>query len=780
MQVDQALNTTRAVRKRLDLERPVERSVVEECLELALQAPNGSNQQLYRWILIDDPQLKRQAADLYRAGLAGYSSSGPSADKPRTIDYTTPAAQRISASVAHLQEHLQDVPVLVIPVIAGRLESASVFRQASMWGSVLPAVWSFMLALRARGLGSAWTTIHLHQEQEMADLLAIPSGYTQVGLFPVAYSIGTDFKPGLRRPVTDRLGLERLLRRPEGSDRCLSTPPASRPTSPPSPRCSRRAAPRSCGGRGKSTAIRTSTPTTSPRFNDVGKIQYLTEHWNTWHAHNVLFNNFPMEPAHPLGVPPAATHPADRYRRTMADSRYDLLIKSGTIVDGTGAARYVADVAISGGRIVAVGPDLGGAAAEVIDAAGKVVAPGFVDIHTHYDGQATWDPVLEPSASHGVTTVVAGNCGVGFAPVRPGQESWLVELMEGVEDIPGTALHEGIQWDWETFPQYLDALDRREYAMDIAAFLPHAPLRVYVMGQRGADNENATAEDIAEMARHVREAIEAGAVGFSTSRSLNHTSLDGELVPGTFAQADELIGLAQAVVDGGGGLFEVVPTGETGSDAEQILSEVTLMGKVAKETGLPLSFLLVQASGAPELWKQQLALVEQARSEGARLTPQVAARPGGMLLGLTSYHGFMRRPTFRALEDSLPIEQLQAELAKPEVKAAILQESDLPADPKRQFEALTENTPYMFERIYVMGDPPDYEPLPSQSIAGIAAADRQGPVGGALRRDRHRHAAARGVPQLRRGQPRRAAGHDRPSGHRCRAVRRRSPRENDL
>jgi N-acyl-D-amino-acid deacylase len=401
---------------------------------------------------------------------------------------------------------------------------------------------------------------------------------------------------------------------------------------------------------------------------------------------------------------------------------FDLKLTGGFIVDGTGGPRYEADVAIKDGKIAAIGPNLDGDATEVIDATGLIVAPGFVDIHTHYDGQATWDPILEPSASHGVTTVVTGNCGVGFAPVRPGQESWLVELMEGVEDIPGTALHEGIQWEWETFPEYLDAIGRREYALDVAAFLPHAPLRVYVMGQRGAENEGATAADIAEMARHVREAVAAGAVGFSTSRSLNHKSLDGELVPGTFAGADELIGLAQAVADAGGGLFEVVPTGETGTDADQILGEVELMSQVSKATGLPLSFLLVQALGAPDLWRQQLELVEKARADGADLTPQVAARPGGMLLGLASYHGFMRRPTFRALEDSLPLDQLQAELQKPEVKAAILSESDLPPDPKRQFETLTDNMPYMFEKIFVLGDPPDYEPPRSKSIAGLAEA----------------------------------------------------------
>src|SRR4051812_2144694 len=270
---------------------------------------------------------------------------------------------------------------------------------------------------------------------------------------------------------------------------------------------------------------------------------------------------------------------------------FELKITRGPIVDGTGRPAFVGDVAIEGGVIVAVGEHVEGDATEVIAATGCVVAPGFVDIHTHYDGQATWDPVLDPSASHGVTTIVVGNCGVGFAPVRPDGHERLVELMEGVEDIPGTALHEGIQWEWETFPEYLDALDRRAFSMDVAAFLPHAPLRVYVMGERGANNEDATADDIAEMARHVREGIDAGAVGFSSSRSLNHKDLDGEYVPGTFAAADELIGLAQAVVDAGGGLFEVVPQGETEGDADLVLGEVELMGRGSQATDGPLSFL---------------------------------------------------------------------------------------------------------------------------------------------------------------------------------------------
>jgi len=406
---------------------------------------------------------------------------------------------------------------------------------------------------------------------------------------------------------------------------------------------------------------------------------------------------------------------------------FDLKITGGTIVDGTGRPAYVGDVAIEGGVVVAVGGHVEGDAAEVIDATGCIVAPGFVDVHTHYDGQATWDPVLEPSASHGVTTVVLGNCGVGFAPVRPGGEERLVELMEGVEDIPGTALHEGIQWSWETFPEYLDTLAAREYSMDVAAFLPHAPLRVYVMGERGERNEDATADDIAAMAQHVRDAIAAGAIGVSTSRSLNHKDLDGQFVPGTFAAADELIGLAEAMVESGGGLFEVVPQGETEGDADLILGEVELMGRVAEATGAPLSFLLVQSRLDRDLWRRQLELVEKLAENGVQLTPQVAARPGGMLIGAASYHPLMRRPTYRRLEDSLPLDELLAELRKPEVKAAILAETDLPPDPHRQYEMLPDNAPHLWGSVFVLGDPPDYEPTADRSIAGIAEATGRDP-----------------------------------------------------
>jgi N-acyl-D-aspartate/D-glutamate deacylase len=397
---------------------------------------------------------------------------------------------------------------------------------------------------------------------------------------------------------------------------------------------------------------------------------------------------------------------------------WDLLVRGGRIVDGHGGTPWVGDVAVSDGVIVAVGPQLDGDAAEVIDASGLVVAPGFVDIHTHYDGQATWDDVLEPSASHGVTTVVGGNCGVGFAPVRPGGEQALVELMEGVEDIPGTALHEGIEWQWETFPEFLDALGRRTWSMDVAVMVPHGPLRVYVMGDRGASNEDATAEDIAAMAQLVEEAVESGAVGFSTSRTELHRSKSGDPVPGTYANPDELLAIAHAVARAGGRMFEAAPAAIESTDASS--GEIALFAEISRETGLEVSFPVLQSPVDPDGWRRQFEAIEAARRSGAKLAPQVASRPFGMLIGLPTYHAFQLRPTYRRLLAELPYEAMVGEMRRPEVRAAILAEDDLPTDPTQMFDGMAAFVRAIPDQLYVIGDPPDYEPRPESSVATLA------------------------------------------------------------
>ena len=398
---------------------------------------------------------------------------------------------------------------------------------------------------------------------------------------------------------------------------------------------------------------------------------------------------------------------------------HDLIIRGGTVVDGTGAPRFLADIAIGNGRITAIGNDLGDAT-EVLEATGLIVTPGFVDIHTHYDGQATWDSLLEPSSGHGVTTVVAGNCGVGFAPVRPGKEEWLVQLMEGVEDIPGTALHEGISWGWESFPEYLDLLDSRRYAIDIAAYIGHGPLRAYVMGDRGARNEPATNDDIAGMKKLVTEAIMAGAVGFSSSRTLNHKARDGEPVPGTFAAEDELNGLADGVVDAGGGLFEVAPQGLE-FEAEVFLGEVDLLSRIALRTKLAVTFAMLQNERNPDSWRIALAKVDETNAAGGNMRPQIAARPFGMMIGWANNNPFTKRPTLISLVSRFSGEQLFAELRKPAVRATILSEADLAADPSIQFDGLASFLQTMLDKVYAMGDPPNYEPSPENTVAELAA-----------------------------------------------------------
>lgn len=402
---------------------------------------------------------------------------------------------------------------------------------------------------------------------------------------------------------------------------------------------------------------------------------------------------------------------------------FDIIIRGGTIIDGTGAAATEADIAITDGKIVEVSPTIVGEAREEIDAQGRLVTPGFIDIHTHYDGQVSWDTLLEPSSAHGVTTVVVGNCGVGFAPVRPGKEEWLVQLMEGVEDIPGTALHEGINWEWETFPEYLDAIDKRRYAVDVAAYVPHGAVRGYVMGDRGARNEDATAEDLAEMARIVREAREAGAVGFSTSRTMGHRAKDGEPVPGTFASSDELNALADALVAGGGGIFEVAPEVlPDGGDQPTMgmTEELEWMGNLALRTNLKVTYLLLQYMTMPDAWKQALSHSQEIMNKGGYLRPQVAARPFGMMVNWAGYHPFLKRPTFVELAATLSLDDMRRELARPDVKAKILSETDGPINASIQFDGLGPRLGMIPHLIYAMGDNVDYEPTPDMSVKALA------------------------------------------------------------
>ena len=413
---------------------------------------------------------------------------------------------------------------------------------------------------------------------------------------------------------------------------------------------------------------------------------------------------------------------------------FDLKIVGGTVVDGTGAERYRADVGIKDGKIVDVvrrgadDPAMAGAAAETIDASGRLVAPGFVDIHTHYDGQVSWDGLLEPSSGHGVTTVVTGNCGVGFAPVRPGREQWLIELMEGVEDIPGTALTEGITWAWESFPEYLDAIGGQKFSIDVGSQVAHGPIRAYAMGDRGARNEPATPDDIAAMGRLVTEAIEAGALGFSTSRTMGHRAMDGEPVPGTFAAEDELFGLGRAMAAGGQAVFELAPQGSAGEDIVAPRKELEWMRRLGQEIDRPVSFAMIQVDADPKLWRAQLDLSAEAHAAGSRLYPQVAARPFGMMIGFQGHHGFTHRPTYRRLAAECTREELASRLAEPAVKAAILSEDNLPPDPTKLFDGMFALVQYSLGRLYALGDPPDYEPTPDRTVAAIAQARGEDPM----------------------------------------------------
>ena len=401
---------------------------------------------------------------------------------------------------------------------------------------------------------------------------------------------------------------------------------------------------------------------------------------------------------------------------------HELIIRGGTLVDGTGVAARPADVAVDSGRITEVGLVQGGAE-RIIEADGLLVTPGWVDVHTHYDGQVTWDSELAPSSWHGVTTLVMGNCGVGFAPAQPDRHEWLIGLMEGVEDIPGTALAEGIEWEWETFPEYLDALEQRCWTVDVGTQVPHAAVRAYVMGERGARNEAATAEDIQAMRAIVLEAIRAGALGFSTSRTMGHRAIDGELVPGTFAAEDELFGIGSALGEAGAGVFELAPLGSAGEMLEDAWQEVDWMRRLSAAIDRPVSYVLLQADDDPELWRKQLAASLEACAEGARLFPQIAGRPTGILSGHhTTLCLFSEFPAYAALRERCPSPtELAAALADPEVRRSIV--SWTPTSP----DVATAMTK-AYERTFLLGNPPDYEPGPERSLAGVAAASGRSPL----------------------------------------------------
>lgn len=413
----------------------------------------------------------------------------------------------------------------------------------------------------------------------------------------------------------------------------------------------------------------------------------------------------------------------------------DHVIKGGTIVDGTGASPTIGDVGVRDGVIVAVGGTITEAARETIDADGAIVTPGWVDVHTHYDGQVSWDDVMDPSAGNGATTVVMGNCGVGFAPVRPGGEQTLIELMEGVEDIPGTALHEGMEWGkWESFPDYMDYISGRRYSLDIGAQVAHGAVRYYVMGERGVANEDATAADIEAMASLVGEAVEAGAVGFSTSRTIGHRSLWGAPVPGTFAPVAELVAIAEAMGRVGKGVFEMIPAGTVGKleglggERSTPYEEFALMEQVAKQGGRPVTFTLVQSPDYDQdMWREILDLTANANASGAQMHPQVSSRPIGFVTGLSSYHAFQRRPTYMAMAH-LPLADRVKEMAKPEVKAAILGESDVPVAEPGSMANLFGLFQMAAPMIYPLADPVDYEPTMDQMLGARMAATGREPL----------------------------------------------------
>jgi N-acyl-D-aspartate/D-glutamate deacylase len=396
---------------------------------------------------------------------------------------------------------------------------------------------------------------------------------------------------------------------------------------------------------------------------------------------------------------------------------YDLLIRNGTIVDGRGGEPYVGDVAVQDGVIKAVGSVNGETATREIDATGLLVTPGFVDLHTHYDGQAIWSDRLTPSSAHGVTTVVMGNCGVGFAPCRKEDHDVLVDVMAGVEDIPGVVMTDGLPWSWETFPEYMDALDAGTRDIDVAAYLPHSPLRVYVMGQRGADREPATAEDLAKMRALAKEAMEIGALGFASSRLTIHKTESGSPIPSYEAAREEIEEIARGVVDAGGGLLQFVPDIPAGG-YQPVLQTVF---DVAEDVGLPVTFTLVVANAGDPTWPDAITMIEKANAAGGDITAQLLPRPIGLIIGLQlSANPFVLYPSYREIAH-LPLAERVAEMRKPEVRARILADKPGHGHPILYVAQ-------MWDWIFPLGDNPNYEPNPSDSIGARARAKGVNPM----------------------------------------------------
>lgn len=398
---------------------------------------------------------------------------------------------------------------------------------------------------------------------------------------------------------------------------------------------------------------------------------------------------------------------------------FDTIIRGGTLVDGSGQPRFTGDIGIREGRIAEVGGKLGAGRRE-IDASGAIVTPGWVDVHTHYDGQVTWDPYLSPSTDHGVTSVVMGNCGVGFAPVHADKRDWLISVMEGVEDIPGTVLAEGIDWQWESFPEYLDALERMPRALDVGAQIPHSALRTYVMGERGITHDEATPADIQAMVALVREGMRAGALGFSTSRTIIHKYDGRKYPPGTFASPDEILGIGRVLGEVGHGVFQMT------SNHYQMETELPWMTQLARDNNLPVAFALVQTDQTPDTWKRLLAALDETHRQNVPLYGAVAGRPAGILMAwLGSTHPFMSHPLWQQIAPLAWPEKL-ARLREPAVRAQLTDMAALMGS--AQYDTRTAYLTQSFHKMYALGAEPDYEPPQSQSVAAIAQRDGRTPL----------------------------------------------------